>query len=153
MIDLRIMEQKVVLREEFVKRRAALDKEYKAKADAKVAASLLSLPEYARAKSVLFYLSMRQEVDTGAIVQKQLLLDEFVLVPFMQRDNLAIGRITSLDDVQPAHYGVLEPKEKTPVDVPLDVVITPGLAFAKNGARLGFGKANYDRFFAFRKVG
>jgi 5-formyltetrahydrofolate cyclo-ligase len=64
--------------------------------------------------------------------------------------------VTDLDGLAPAGFGLLEPApregERTmgPItsDVPLDLVLVPGLAFARSGARIGFGAGHYDRLLA-----
>jgi 5-formyltetrahydrofolate cyclo-ligase len=49
--------------------------------------------------------------------------------------------------VRTAPYGAAEPR--SPDDVPpesIDVVVVPGLAFDRQGYRVGYGRGYYDRF-------
>ena len=44
-------------------------------------------------------------------------------------------------------FGVLEPESENYVNKEnIDLIIVPGLAFAENGARLGFGGGFYDKY-------
>jgi 5-formyltetrahydrofolate cyclo-ligase len=51
------------------------------------------------------------------------------------------------DALEPGAFGVLEPPATAPLGAP-EVVLVPGQAFTKDGARLGRGAGFYDRFFA-----
>jgi 5-formyltetrahydrofolate cyclo-ligase len=55
--------------------------------------------------------------------------------------------LESFDDLTISSFGVREPKltEGIPVDS-IDVVLLPGVAFDKQGFRLGYGGGYYDRF-------
>ncbi len=54
------------------------------------------------------------------------------------------------DDLRPGAFGILEPHHESP-EFPLheiDAILCPGLAFDKNGGRLGRGRGFYDRLLA-----
>jgi 5-formyltetrahydrofolate cyclo-ligase len=77
-----------------------------------------------------------------------------VFVPLCFEGNLRLFRLRSLDDLAPRTLGILEPREDlwTPdrfisVDA-IDVALIPGLAFGRDGSRVGQGRGYYDRLLA-----
>jgi 5-formyltetrahydrofolate cyclo-ligase len=110
-----------------------------------------------------------REVDTSALLVAALALPRAeVYVPVVDMPDPAAARappsmrflqITSLEaDLEPKTMGILEPTESLPdgaprpnlethaTDGPLDVLLMPGLAFERTGARLGRGGGFYDAF-------
>ncbi|MCQ9208286.1 MAG: 5-formyltetrahydrofolate cyclo-ligase [Omnitrophica bacterium] len=115
---------------------------------------LFKLAEFKRAKLVMFYLAKAQEVKTHSMIEQAQRLGKKVLVPvILVREKKIIA--SSIDDLKselsPGPYGILQPKKEYVREVPLkqiDLVLVPGLAFDRQGHRLGRGGGYYDKFLA-----
>jgi 5-formyltetrahydrofolate cyclo-ligase len=102
---------------------------------------------------VFIYIPMGGEVDTRFIVARAYREKKQVAIPRIEGEDLAFyvygGRTENLI---PNQFGILEPDPAwTVIDpsVPTGkrlLVLTPGLAFDRQGRRLGRGKGFYDRF-------
>lgn len=115
---------------------------------------LFSLPAYQRASLLVFYMAVPGEVQTEEMVRESLQQGKSVAVPCIDSatKTLRIAEIEDVDqDLCVGHFGILEPCASTIHEVPLnaiDVVIVPGVAFDRQGGRLGRGGGYYDRFLA-----
>ncbi len=123
----------------------------KEKKDTAVLSKLVALPEYRNAKLVLTYVSTAIEVDTHALICRALSDGKRVAVPYCVpgKIEMLFCEITSLSDLAPGSFGVLEPDPEKQIvldSFPNSVCILPGLAFDLCGYRLGYGKGYYDRF-------
>ncbi len=110
-----------------------------------------NIPQFESAKTVFCYVSAENEVSTHSLIKQMLALNKEVLVPLCtdKCGNMVSVKINSLDDLSEGMYGIYEPISHTPFDkTKIDVAIVPGVAFDKDGYRIGYGKGYYDRFLA-----
>jgi len=108
---------------------------------------LKSLDEYRNARTVMAYISLKDEVDTRAFLREAEGKEEkALLIPFIDEDRIKAARFTGIDQLAPGRYKILEPKERKEHDEHPDLIIVPGIAFDEHGGRLGYGKAYYDTF-------
>lgn len=105
---------------------------------------------YKNTKCIFFYASLSDEVDTYSLIEKALLDKKTVALPKCNKEKLIMTfyEIESLKDLEKGSYGILEPVtclKKASFDENT-LCVVPGLAFDKEGYRLGYGKGYYDRF-------
>lgn len=132
------------LRKKYTKIRSKIKN--KKEKDEKIRENLKNLEIYKNAKSVFVFISYRTEVDTLKIIEMIKEDGKKLLVPLVKRKEMIAVEVEGIEDLEPNKMGILEPKEgKEEIDV--DLTITPGLAFDKEGYRLGYGGGFYDRFF------
>jgi 5-formyltetrahydrofolate cyclo-ligase len=141
---------KGVLRDTFRERRVKISKEY-GKEDSKlIMKRLFALPEYKDAKTVMFYVSFKDEVNTHSMI-KAALKGKRVAVPKIRNGKMLPSLIKKFDELSPKNYGILEPT-KYRVVKNIDLIIVPGIAFDLKGHRLGSGLGYYDRFLQDKKT-
>lgn len=114
-----------------------------------IAEKLYSLPCFAKADTIMVYLSAFKEPDTTALIEYIFSHNKKCVVPVSHTDTFTItpSYITSISDLQKGAYGILEPYSVDIADIKnIDIALIPGLAFDSSGNRTGFGKGYYDRF-------
>ncbi|MBI2549748.1 5-formyltetrahydrofolate cyclo-ligase [Candidatus Woesearchaeota archaeon] len=137
------------IRETIREKRDAMTREEVESKSAAIAAKLQQLEEYAGAKTVLFYAAKGNEAQTKKLINDALKSGKKVLLPIT---NTAAGELEVAEirdyssDLKPGAFGIMEPKRRSAVDEEeIDVVIVPGVAFDKDGHRLGYGLGYYDK--------
>lgn len=168
-------DRKATLRVCLTSRRAAASAERRAAADAAIVQRVVRLPEYARSSLLLTYLAMGEEVETRGLIGRAWADGKAVALPrCLPGRRLAWQRIESLDGLVRSPFGVEEPPDDPGALVDLgaampdawppdarssgvwpsdasvsDVLaIVPGLAFDRQGYRVGYGGGFYDTFLA-----
>jgi 5-formyltetrahydrofolate cyclo-ligase len=117
---------------------------------------LVNTDQFKRASVVMFYLSLPHEIDVIPAILYAWQKGKTVAAPkvsWQQRHMIPV-EITSLETgVAAGALGLRNPITGAPVPPEdIDLVVTPGLAFDKNGNRLGRGGSFYDRFFDSNKL-
>lgn len=135
-------------RKEFLSIRNSMDKEEKARLDAKILKVLSSLPEVISADVILVYAPFRGEIDLVPFFEGLYALGKQTAFPKCEAGGAMRFYICNYSSLSRQAYGILEPE--LPCDELTDlssaVCIIPCLAASVDGYRLGYGGGYYDRF-------
>ena len=109
----------------------------------------LSSDLYRNARTIYGYLPYNQEVRTVPILERALADGKRVAVPKVYADEMRFIYLTDLSLVETGYSGIPEPIADGPEgDDPTALVLMPGLAFTREGQRIGYGGGFYDKFLA-----
>ncbi|MDQ1145046.1 5-formyltetrahydrofolate cyclo-ligase [Bacillus sp. SORGH_AS 510] len=117
----------------------------------KIANQLFEDDDWKVAKIIGITISKRPEVDTYQIIRKAWELGKQVVVPkcYPEEKKLVFRTLKEFSQLESVFYGLLEPIEERTDKVEaneIDLLIVPGLAYTREGYRVGFGGGYYDRF-------
>ena len=113
---------------------------------------LFSLPEFIKAKNILFYLSFDGEVETFRMIARAISLGKKIAVPVINSRNKILKLSLIMDcgyGLEVGPYNIHQPKRSHIRKIPLnsiDLIIVPAVAFDLKGNRIGRGLGYYDRF-------
>jgi len=103
------------------------------------------MPVFIRSSKVMLYWSIKKEVYTHTVVRKWA-SSKTILLPAVADNNIVPKRFTGEEHlVSTLPFNIMEPQGE-PFREEIDLVIVPGIAFDKQGHRIGRGKGFYDRF-------
>lgn len=146
-----IFQDKNILRKEILEKRNNLNLVKREKMDKEILDKFYETQYYNEAEKIFIYICYASEINTKEIINKALKDNKKIYVPrteFKSRHMDAV-KITSLDNLKESTYGILEPSTDAPHIDPneLDLIVVPGVAFDRNGGRMGYGAGFYDRYF------
>jgi len=149
---------KIALRREMLSRRDALPTAHRAAAGKEIAQRVLQIPSFVAAQTVLLTLAFRSEWDTQPLLRAALAAGQTVVVPRVERSTrmLALHALTDpVTEIVPGYRGIPEPRPDAPtIDANrIDWVLVPGVAFDRDGRRLGYGGGYYDRLLPLLRAG
>ena len=112
---------------------------------AEILTALEAHPAFRAASTILLYHSLPDEVDTHSFIRKWSAKKQ-ILLPVVTGDDLELRVYTGPGDLATGAYGIEEPTGALFTDYDaIDFIVVPGVAFDRNGNRLGRGKGYYDR--------
>jgi len=142
-------ESKQAVRKEVLALRKGLRQEEWLEKSAEIAARVSGIPEVARAKHLLVYLSIAEtrEVSTGELIRGLSGSGRKLSVPVIRRDRLAACGYMPGEKLQRGIFGQPEPALFRPVDPSgIDAALIPLVAADEEGFRMGYGRGYFDRF-------
>lgn len=151
------MLQKTFFRKILLEKRGALSPEQRHAEDSQIAALLCACPQFEDAEYVLTYLSFGSEVDTRAIAECARGLGKIVAAPRCiegTRDMLWF-KLGGDGCLERSTFGMEEPRADACQQITAAeygcksasaIAIVPGLAFDRQGFRIGYGGGFYDKF-------
>jgi 5-formyltetrahydrofolate cyclo-ligase len=145
-----LQQQKKAIREQAHANRNA--QENKEDLSRQICATFMALPEYTAAQTVMFYVDVRSEARTRHSLPEALGHGKRIIVPWCRDGELELFHLENMDELALGMYRILEPKvELRQVAAKrvrledLDLVMVPGVAFDRTGARMGHGFGYYDK--------
>lgn len=109
--------------------------------------------EFLNADTIFAFMPLKDEVSIGGVITEAFLKNKKVAVPLITDKNgiMTFHWIDQDTVMNEGSFGIYEPPENpvNPTFVQTNaLLLIPGLAFSKDGKRLGRGKGFYDRFLA-----
>lgn len=116
-----------------------------------IASRLYEDEDWKQAKIIGITISKNPEVDTYQIIKRAWEIGKQVAVPKCdpKEKKLSFRTITDFSQLETVYYGLYEPIEEVTQEVSaecIDLLLVPGLAYTRDGYRLGFGGGYYDRY-------
>lgn len=139
---------KINIRKTMIEKRDALNSDLRSKFSEKIKNKILSNIFYKEAKSIFCFIGFGSEVNTIGIIEDALKDGKKVYVPRVRNKEMKVIRIDSLDNLKPGVFGILEPEDGEELNEDCDLILMPGVAFTKEGKRLGYGGGYYDKYLA-----
>gem|GEM_PF-102492 len=136
------------IRAEIKQKRQSLGRFKKISFNKELRKQLETFEPFLKAKNILFYASMPQEIDTLKLIKKYN-KDKNIILPTVCTDTntLKLYHLKNLRELRSGYQGILEIPhclKDTHKPEEIDFCIVPGLAFDPQGNRIGYGKGFYD---------
>lgn len=146
-----ISNKKKQIRREKLKIRREMSIEEKSNYDKIIKDKFFESGFYKESDNIFIYISYDSEINTKDIITRAIKEGKKIYVPRTEFSTKLMNavRIENFDNLVESRYGILEPKKDEPFIDPndLDLIVVPGVAFDKNGGRVGYGAGYYDRYF------
>jgi 5-formyltetrahydrofolate cyclo-ligase len=150
-----IQVMKQAIRQRIIADREQLTAAERARLSQAISERIANLDAYRTANTVLAYMSFGAEFSSDEWVQQALRDDKCVLLPKVNRatNELDIYRVSNLQhDLAPGLWHIREPLVERCAKIntleEVGFILLPGIAFGRDGARLGYGGGFYDKLLA-----
>ncbi|MBP9994949.1 MAG: 5-formyltetrahydrofolate cyclo-ligase [bacterium] len=100
--------------------------------------------DFKKARIVMIYSALPDEVQTQAFLEKWRYRKKIIL-PTVAGDDIIPVELAEETTFAVGDFNILEPQNE-PYTGGYDLIVVPGVAFDRNGNRIGRGRGYYDRF-------
>ncbi len=140
---------KTELRKRLKQMRASFSPEQVTASSEQVARHILACDAYRKAKCVMGYLAFGKELSVDAVLMQAIAENKTVLVPLVvSATEIVPVCLKDMEHFELDRFGirsVSQPAEQISASE-VDLILVPGVAFGRDGSRLGMGAGYYDRF-------
>lgn len=113
---------------------------------ARLCEAIANTEAWRNARTVVLFAPQFREPDVDLLWDQ--VAERAIGYPCVEQDRLGLYVVASLFDLQPGRWGLREPLADAAHAIALssiDLILVPGVAFTRAGARLGRGGGYYDR--------
>ena len=112
-----------------------------------IADKLMADDRLIRARTVLLYHSLPDEVDTHELIERLHATGKCIILPSVVGDDLELYEYEGEESLKEGSYHIMECVSSEPFKSydSIDLAIIPGVAYDRRGNRVGRGKGYYDR--------
>lgn len=131
-------------------RREAMPLRLTERKSGEICAHILHWKLYQDADAVLFYYPLGKEVSLLAVIKDALVQKKHIAFPKVTGKTMQFYEVCDLGELQAGSFQIMEPDSAhtQPIAWEPDLCFVPGTAFDRKGARIGYGRGYYDRYFA-----
>ena len=143
---------KISLRQKCLKKRAGVAQ--KEKKSISICKEILSLDAYKNNHIIAAYWAKEDEVDLSLFIKTAIKDRKLLLLPKIVGQKIKFYIYRSGDTLVESSFHIMEPVGEDQYYInnkDIELFIVPGLAFDKNGNRLGYGKGYYDKILKISK--
>lgn len=151
---MRNMEAKSRVRKEYLKLRNELNATDVFDKSMEICSRIINSSFYRETDRFFVYAALGNEVDLTSFVRQAWKDGKTVCFPKVFGEDMEFFKVTGFEQLEEGSFHVSEPKpgcEPFPLQASPDtgqiLILTPGIAFSESGARIGYGKGFYDRYF------
>ena len=141
--------EKIELRRRLQRLRAQMSGEQAAASSLQASRHILACDAYRKAKCIMGFLAFGKELSVDIVLEQALADGKKVAVPLITSDKEFVPvRLLDMQHFALDRYGIRTAPQ--PVQLvkheTIDLILVPGVAFGRDGSRLGMGAGYYDRF-------
>ena len=151
-----IRKHKTEIREYYLAKRRGMTEEERAEKNEKICKNMLASATFRYADILLMFYPKSDEIDLRRVAEAALAAGKKIAFPRCNAEDhtMVFHYVSSLDELSPGSYNIMEPDASLPVFSPKTaentnvVCIVPAVVFDKKGFRIGYGGGYYDRYLA-----